>query len=70
MKATRRRHTKRNAPRLAGTERIENLLLVEKLIIHARPVNGPGARGSRHVGEILPGVFAQLVAVRGRKASR
>lgn len=70
MKAKRRRLTKRNAPRLAGTERMGNLLLVEKVIIHARAVNGPAARGSRHVGKILAGVFAQLVAVRGRKASR
>lgn len=70
MKAKRRRLTKRNAPRLAGTERIGNLLLVEKVIIHARPVNGPSARGSRRVGGILPGVFAQLVVVREGKGAR
>ena len=47
MRATRRRLTKRNAPRLAGTERIGNFLLAKILIGHTRAVNS----GDRHSGD-------------------
>ena len=71
MKATRRRLTKRNAPRRLNTGRASTkLLLVEKVILHARPVNGTASRGGRRVGVILPGILAQLVAVRGRKGAQ
>ena len=39
-----------------------------ELSANARPVNGPVQLGYRHVSEILPSVFAQLVALRGGKA--
>jgi len=71
VKTTRRRLTKRNAPRRRNTERTsKNVLLVEKVIIHARAVNGPAPRGGRSIGAIPPGILAQLVAVRGGKATR
>ena len=71
MKTTRRRLTSRNAPRRQNTERTsKTLLLVEKVIIHARAVNRPAPRGVRSIGAIPPGILAQLVAVRGGKATR
>lgn len=69
MRTTRRRLTQRKAPRLAGTERGGNSLLAARVIANARPVNGPVQFGYRHVSEILPGVFAQLVATLERKAN-
>jgi len=49
MRATRRRLTKRNAPRLAGTGRTRNLLLLvfEKVNISAKSVNSSDHRFSR-----------------------
>ena len=71
MRRPPRRLTKRNEPRRQNTERTSNtLLLVEKVIIHARAVNGPAPRGVRSIGAIPPGILAQLVAVRGGKATR
>jgi hypothetical protein len=71
MRRPPRRLTKRNAPRRRNTERTsKTLLLVEKVIIHARAVNRPAPRGVRSIGAIPPGILAQLVAVRGGKATR
>ena len=63
MITTRRRPTKRNAPRLAGTERIGNFLLTEILIGHTRAVNNPDLRSSHHVGEFFPAGSAHAQTV-------
>jgi len=67
MKTARRRLTKRNAPRRRNTRRIHKLFTVEKVIIHARPVNGADATG-RLVRVILPALCAQLMARTNGKA--
>ena len=65
MKTSRRRLTKRNAPRRSNTRRKSNFLMIEKVIVHARLVNA----GCRHIGEIIPAALAQIFAVSKRKAS-
>lgn len=47
---------KRKAPR-RNTGRSKELLLIEKIIIHARPVK---SSGPRHISEILAAIFADL----------
>ncbi len=70
MKITRRHPAKRNAPRLASTERIWTSYAVAKIIIHARPVNHATCDRCQHVSEILPGVLVQLMANATRKERR
>lgn len=47
MITTRRRPTKRNAPRRSGTGRSGNILLAETVIVHASPVNSGDRRSDR-----------------------
>ncbi len=66
MRTTRRRLTKRIAPRRRNTERDNKLFTVEKVIIHARPVNSSSSKTWRKVSELLPAVFALIAARQGR----
>lgn len=65
MKTTRRPITKRNAPRRLNTGRVDELFTVEKIIVHARPVNHAGVKTWRRVSELLPAVLALIAANKG-----
>lgn len=69
MKTTRRRFIKRNAPRLAGTERTGNYLLEENLNGQARAVNAD-LRGDRHATVILPTITRQIATATERRVRR
>ena len=54
----------RKAPRRLNTGRDSDLLTLEKIIIHARPVKS--GQGARHINEIIPAVMAEI----GRRTKR